>query len=67
MRLSNRDIILLVGVVVAVVLTVTAFVYRNELASARHEVLSPARTSLVSKAHKLFEIIDKHSSVKHSR
>ncbi len=67
MRLSNRDLILLLGVVVAVAISLTAFVYRDQIASARHEIISTRKMSLNTAAGKLLEFIGKHNSVKHSR
>lgn len=67
MRLSNRDLILLLGVVVAVAISLTAFVYRDQIASARHEIISTRKMSLNTAAGKLLEFIGKHNNVKHSR
>ena len=67
MRLSNRDIILLIGVVVAVVISLTAFVYRDQLSAVRHDIVTPGKISWHATAHRLIELIGKHNSVEHSR
>ncbi len=67
MRLSNKDLVLVIGIVVAALITLTALVYRNEISAAKHELVSPKKTSLNATAHKLLEFIGKHSSVKHSQ
>lgn len=66
MRLSNRDIILVIGIVVAVVVTLTTLVYRERLEQAKKEISIPKKTSMTT-ALKFFQFIDKHSSVRHSR
>lgn len=65
MRLSNRDILLVIGIVVAAIITLTALVYRDQQAAAKKEMLVPKKTSMASMAHRLIEIIGKHSNVKH--
>jgi len=69
MRLSNRDILLVIGIVVAVVVTLTALVYRDQTAAAKKEmqkeIQAPKKTSMSAVAHKLIELIGKHSNVKH--
>jgi hypothetical protein len=65
MRLSNRDLVLVIGIVVAVVITLTALVYKDQVAAAKQELRTPRKTSLNATAHKLLEFIGKHSSVKH--
>ncbi len=67
MRLSNRDIVLLIGVVVAVVITLTTVVYRDRLEAARKEIAPPKKTSMAALAHKLIDFIGTRSSVKHSQ
>jgi len=67
MRLSNRDIVLVIGIVVALVVTLTTLVYRDQLEAAKREVAAPKRTSMVSAAYKFIEFIGRHSNVKHSR
>jgi len=67
MRLSNRDILLLVGIVVAVVITLTTVIYRDRLDTVKKEVAAPKKTSMAIIAHKLVDFIGKHSSVRHSR
>lgn len=67
MRLSNRDLVLLIGVVVAMVISLTAFVYRDQLAAAGQDMFTPKKSSWSAKAHKLIDIIGKHNNVKHSR
>jgi hypothetical protein len=65
MRLSNRDLVLLLGIVVAVVITLTTLVYKDQVTNAMNEFRSPKKTSWSARAHKLLDIIGKHSSVKH--
>ena len=65
MRLSNRDLVLLVGIVVAVVITLTALVYKDQVTNAMDEFRSPKRTSWSAAAGKLIEFIGKHSNVRH--
>jgi hypothetical protein len=67
MRLSNRDILLLIGIVVAVVITLTTVIYRDRLDTVKKEVISPKKTSMAMLAHKLIDLIGKHSSVTHPR
>jgi hypothetical protein len=70
MRLSNRDILLVLGIVVALIISLTAFVYKDKIEMARREFLNPApkKTSMiVAAAHKLISIIDKRSSVEQSQ
>jgi len=67
MRLSSRDILLLIGVVVAVVFTLTTIIYRDRLDTVKKEIVTPKKTSMAILAHKLFDLIDKHSNVKHTR
>lgn len=65
MRLSNRNILLVVGIVVAVVVTLTTLVYQ-ERASAQKRGLPPAKkTSLNSTAHKVIEYLTRN--VSHSK
>jgi hypothetical protein len=56
MRLSNKDILLLLGIVVAVIVTLTTVVYHRE-ASAAQKIPAPKKTSLNSTAHKLVEFV----------
>lgn len=65
MRLSNRDLVLLLGIVVAVVITLTALVYKDQVTNAMHEFRSPKKTSWNATATKLLELIGKRSNVKH--
>lgn len=67
MRLSNRDILLLVGIVVAVVVTLTAVVYRDQAAAAKREIQNPKKTSWNATVHELINALGKRSSVKYSR
>ena len=67
MRLSHRDILLLIGIVVAVVITLTTVVYRDRMDAAKKEMVNPKKTSMAILAHKLIDLIGKHSNVKHSR
>lgn len=67
MRLSNRDILLLIGIVVAVVITLTTVIYRDRLETVKKEVVSPKKTSMALLAHKLIDLIGKHSNVKHTQ
>jgi len=73
MRLSNRDILLLIGIVVAVVITLTTVVYRDRLDTVKKEVVTPKKTSMAmiatgaTLAHKLIDLIGKRSSARHSR
>jgi len=54
MRLTNRDIILVIGIVVALVITLTTLVYRDRFESAKKEIVTPKKTSM-NTAHKLIE------------
>jgi hypothetical protein len=65
MRLSNRDILLAIGIVVAAIITLTALVYRDQQAAAKKEIQVPKKTSMATIADRLIEIIGKHNSVKH--
>jgi hypothetical protein len=65
MRLSNRDLVLLVGIVVAVVITLTAVAYKDQVTNAMNEFRAPKKTSWSATAGKLLELIGKHSNVKH--
>ena len=67
MRLSNKDIVLIIGIVVAVIITVTTVVYREHLFASAREMLAPRKTSMSSTAQQFIEFIGKHSNVKHSR
>jgi hypothetical protein len=67
MRLSNRDILLVIGIVVALVITLTTLVYRDQLSAVKRELNAPKKTSMTSLAHKLIEFIGKHNNVTHSR
>jgi hypothetical protein len=68
MRLSNRDILLLIGIVVAVVVTLTTVVYRDRLEAARKEIVTPKKTSMAMVVvRKLADLIGTHSSVTHTR
>jgi hypothetical protein len=68
MRLSNRDIVLVVGIVVALVITLTALVYKDQLMAARKEILAPKKkTSWNATVNELIKVIGKHSNVTHSR
>ena len=65
MRLSNKDLVLVIGIVVAVVITLTALVYKDQLWAAKQEILTPKKTSLNITTQKLLDLIGKHSNVKH--
>ncbi|MEJ0029642.1 MAG: hypothetical protein WDO15_04430 [Bacteroidota bacterium] len=68
MRLSNRDIILLIGIVVAIVITLTTVVYRDHMEAARKEIITPKKTSMAMVVvRKLVDFIGTNSSVTHSR
>ncbi|HEX8059408.1 MAG TPA: hypothetical protein VF473_00665 [Cyclobacteriaceae bacterium] len=67
MRLSNRDILLLIGIVVAVVITLTTVIYRDRLDTVKKEVAAPKKTSMAILVHKLVDLIGKHNNVKHSQ
>lgn len=67
MRLSNRDILLVIGIVVAAVITMTALVYRDQAAAAKREIVTPKKTSWNATVHKLIEAIGKHNSVVRSQ
>lgn len=73
MRLSNRDILLLIGIVVAVVITLTTVIYRDRLETVKKEVVSPKKTSMAllatgaTLAHKLIDLVGKHSNAKHTQ
>ena len=55
MRLSNRDIVLVIGIVVALVVTLTALVYRDKLETAKRRMPAPKKTSMNATANKLIE------------
>lgn len=68
MRLSNRDIVLLVGIVVALVITLTALVYKDQVKAAKNDILSPKkRTSWNAAVHELIKSLGKHNSSTHFR
>ena len=67
MRLSNRDLILVMGIVVAVVITLTALVYKDQVAAAKQGVTAPKKTSWNTTIHNFINAIGKHNSVTHSR
>lgn len=64
MRLSNRDIQLVVGIVVAALITLTALVYREQIMAAK-KVDAPRKTSWNATVHKLIDALGKHSNVKY--
>ena len=66
MRLSNRDILLLIGIVVAIVITLTTVVYRDRAETAR-KAIPAKKTSMAFVVRKVIELIGTHSSVKHTR
>jgi hypothetical protein len=65
MRLSNRDLVLLIGIVVAVAITLTALVYKDQVTNAMNEFRGPKKTSWSATAGKLLEFIGKRSNVRH--
>jgi hypothetical protein len=67
MRLSNRDILLMIGIVVAVVITLTTIVYRDQMEAAKKEIAVPKKTSMITVVQKLAQLIGKHNNVTHSR
>ena len=56
MKLSNRDLLLLAGIVVAVIVTLTTFVYSDEIFAKQRE-LPRKTTSFLSAAHKILEFV----------
>jgi hypothetical protein len=46
MKLSNKDLLILLGIVVAVIITLTTLVYTEQAAGNKAEVSPPKRTSL---------------------
>lgn len=67
MRLSNKDLVLVIGIVVALVITLTALVYKDQVAAVKNEIVAPKKTSWNSTVHRFIDAIGKHSSVTHSR
>ena len=63
MRLSNRDIVLVIGVVVALIITMTTIVYKDDLFTSARHIFVPKKISMTEQ---LIDFIGKHSNVKHS-
>jgi hypothetical protein len=47
MRLSNRSILLVIGIVVAVVVMLTTLVYKDRAAAEKRDLRTPRKTSLL--------------------
>ena len=60
MRLSNRDLLLLAGIVVAVIVTLTTLVYSDHI-FAKEKDLPRKSTSLLPSANKLIEFVVRHT------
>ncbi|HZY81392.1 MAG TPA: hypothetical protein VFE50_17840 [Cyclobacteriaceae bacterium] len=57
MRLSNRGILLVIGIVVAIVVTLTTLVYKDRAAAEKRDGRIPRKTSLMkTTAHRLAEL-----------
>jgi hypothetical protein len=57
MRLSNRNILLAIGIVVAVVVTLTTLVYKDRQAAGKSGLPAPKKTSLNTTAQRVIEFI----------
>ena len=56
MRLSNRSILLVIGIVVAIVVTLTTLVYKDRAAAEKRDLRNPKKTSLMrTTAHRVIE------------
>lgn len=62
MRLSNRNILLVLGIVVAVVVTLTTLVYQEKASAEKREVPQQKKTSLNITAHRVIEFFTRQVS-----
>lgn len=60
MRLSNRNILLVIGIVVAVVVTLTTLVYQEKVSAEKGGVPAGKKTSLNTTAHRLIEYFSRN-------
>ncbi|HMJ67553.1 MAG TPA: hypothetical protein VK508_01590 [Cyclobacteriaceae bacterium] len=59
MRLSNRNILLVIGIVVAVVVTLTTLVYKDRQSAEKQGLPTPKKTSLNSTAQRVIDFISR--------
>lgn len=57
MRLSNRNILLVIGIVVAVVVTLTTLVYQEKVSAEKRDLPPAKKTSLNTTAHRLVQFL----------
>jgi hypothetical protein len=64
MRLSNRNILLVIGIVVAVVVTLTTLVYQEKVSAEKRDVPVPIekKTSLDNTAKRVIEFMSRQVS-----
>lgn len=66
MRLSSKNLLLILGVVVAIVVTLTTIVYRDQASTTKREMQAPApkKTSQNSTAHRILKFLSHQVQVK---
>lgn len=66
MKLSSRDIVLLIGIAVAVVVTLTTLVYKDRQRTVQHtETVTPAKKSVNKAATEVLKHVIGQTRLKH--